>query len=89
MHIKTLRNQQKLSAGSLPVSSSRPPVDPGSARHPKSGPSRPVHLFPDRPPGDIDAPDRFVLPYLVSSVVNDDVRAFLQRHGDLLRAVPE
>jgi hypothetical protein len=56
MHIKTLRNQQKLSAGSLPFSSSRPPVDPGSARHLKSVPSRPVRLFPDRPPGDIDAP---------------------------------
>jgi hypothetical protein len=30
-----------------------------------------------------------VLSGLVSSVVNDDVRAFLPRHGDLLRAVPE
>ena len=46
---------------------------------------------PDEEPrgGGIDAAGRVVLLYLVSSVVNDDVRAFLQRHGDLLRAVPE
>jgi hypothetical protein len=53
------------------------------------GPSRTVRLFPDRLPVGIDAAGRVVLPYLVSSVVNDVVRAFLQRHGDLLRAVPE
>jgi hypothetical protein len=46
---------------------------------------------PDEEPrgGGIDAAGRVVLLYLVSSVVNDDVRAFLHRHGDLLRAVPE
>jgi hypothetical protein len=53
------------------------------------GPSRAVRLFPDRLPVGIDAAGRVVLPYLVASVVNDDVRAFLQRHGDLLRALPE
>jgi hypothetical protein len=53
------------------------------------GPSRAVRLFPDRLPIGIDAAGRVVLLYLVASVVTDDVRAFLQRHGDLLRAVPE
>jgi hypothetical protein len=53
------------------------------------GPSRTVRLFPDRLPVGIDAAGRVVLLYVVSTVVNDDVRAFLQRHGDLLRAVPE
>jgi hypothetical protein len=54
-----------------------------------NGPSRAVRLFPDRLPVGIDAAGRVVLLYLVSSVVTDDVRAFLQRHGDLLRALPE
>jgi hypothetical protein len=54
-----------------------------------NGPSRAVRLFPDRLPVGIDATGRVVLLYLVASVVTDDVRAFLQRHGDLLRAVPE
>ena len=54
-----------------------------------NGPSRAVRLFPDRLPIGIDAAGRVVLLYLVASVVTDDVRAFLQRHGDLLRAVPE
>jgi hypothetical protein len=54
-----------------------------------NGPSRAVRLFPDRLPVGIDAAGRLVLLYLVASVVTDDVRAFLQRHGDLLRAVPE
>jgi hypothetical protein len=54
-----------------------------------NGPSRAVRLFPDRLPVGIDAAGRVVLPYLVASVVTDDVRAFLQRHGHLLRAVPE
>jgi hypothetical protein len=53
------------------------------------GPSRTIRLFPDRLPVGIDAAGRVVLPYLVASVVNNDVRAFLQRHGDLLRALPE
>src|SRR6202140_4986055 len=53
------------------------------------GPSRAIRLFPDRLPIGIDKAGRLVLPYLVVSVVNDDVRAFLQRHGDLLRALPE
>jgi hypothetical protein len=53
------------------------------------GPSRAIRLFPDRLPVGIDKAGRVVLPYLVASVVNDDVRAFLQRHGDLLRALPE
>jgi hypothetical protein len=53
------------------------------------GPSRAVRLFPDRLPVGIDAAGRVVLPYLVASAVTDDVRAFLQRHGDLLRAVRE
>jgi hypothetical protein len=53
------------------------------------GPSRAVRLFPDRLPVGIDSAGRVVLPYLVASVVTDDVRAFLQRHGDLLRALPE
>jgi len=52
------------------------------------GPSRAIRLFPDRLPVGIDKAGRVVLPYLVASVVNDDVRAFLQRHGDLLRALP-
>src|SRR5580693_5969828 len=53
------------------------------------GPSRTVRLFPDRMPVGIDSAGRVVLPYLVASVVTEDVRAFLQRHGDLLRALPE
>jgi hypothetical protein len=53
------------------------------------GASRAVRLFPDRLPVGIDPAGRVVLPYLVRSVVTDDVRAFLQRHGDLLRALPE
>ena len=52
------------------------------------GPSRAIRLFPDRLPVGIDAAGRVVLLYLVASVVNDDVRAFLQRHGDLLAALP-
>jgi hypothetical protein len=54
-----------------------------------NGPSRTVRLFPDRLPVGIDVADRVVLLYLVTSVVTDDVRAFLQRHADLLRSVPE
>ena len=54
-----------------------------------NGPSRAVRLFPDRLPVGIDSAGRIVLPYLVASVVTDDVRAFLQRHGDLLGALPE
>jgi hypothetical protein len=53
------------------------------------GPSRTVRLFPDRLPVGIDSAGRVVLPYLVASVVTDDVRAFLQRHSDLLSALPE
>jgi hypothetical protein len=53
------------------------------------GPSRTVRLFPNRLPVGIDAAGRVVFPYLVASAVTDDVRAFLQRHGDLLRALPE
>src|ERR1700686_4184430 len=53
------------------------------------GPSRAVRLFRDRLPVGIDSAGRVVLPYLVASVVTDDVRAFLQRHGGLLRALPE
>src|SRR5580700_7941603 len=53
------------------------------------GPSRAVRLFPDRLPVGIDSAGRVVFPYPVASVVTDDVRAFLQRHGDLLRALPE
>jgi hypothetical protein len=45
--------------------------------------------LPRSPAVGIDKAGRAVLPYLVASVVNDDVRAFLQRHGDLLRAVPD
>jgi hypothetical protein len=52
------------------------------------GPSRAVRLFPDRLPIGINSGGRVVLLYLVASVVNDDVRAFLQRHGDLLAALP-
>jgi hypothetical protein len=52
------------------------------------GPSRAIRLFPDRLPVRIDKAGRVVLPYLVASVINDDVRAFLQRHGDLLRVLP-
>jgi hypothetical protein len=54
-----------------------------------NGPSRAVRLFPDRLPVGIDAAGRIILLYLVTSVVTDDVRAFLQRHGDLLGASPE
>jgi hypothetical protein len=53
------------------------------------GPSRTVRLFPDRLPIGIDTAGRVVLVYLVASVVTEDVRAFLQRHGDLLGALPE
>jgi hypothetical protein len=53
------------------------------------GPSRAVRLFPGRLPVGMDAAGRVVLPYLVASVVTDDVRAFLRRHGDLLSAVTE
>src|SRR6266852_709390 len=38
------------------------------------GPSRTVRLFPDRLPIGIDAAGRVVLPYLVASVVTEDVR---------------
>jgi hypothetical protein len=53
------------------------------------GPSRSVRLFPDRLPVGIDPAGRVVLPYLVASVVTEDVRMFLQRHSDLLGALPE
>jgi hypothetical protein len=45
-------------------------------------------LFPDRLPIGVETSQRVVFLYLVTRPIEDDFRAFLQRHGDLLRALP-
>ena len=54
-----------------------------------NNPSRAVRPFLDRLPVGIDSASRVALPYLVASVVTDDVRAFLEGQRDLLRPLPE
>lgn len=50
--------------------------------------ARRVRLFPDDVPIGVDATGRVVFLYLVTSPFDDDFRAVLQRHGDLLHALP-
>ena len=50
--------------------------------------ARRVRLFPDDVPIGVDVTGRVVFLYLVTSPFDDDFRAVLQRHGDLLHALP-
>jgi hypothetical protein len=52
------------------------------------GSRRRVRFFPERLPIGIETSGRVVFLYLVTKPIEDDFRAFLQRHGDLLRALP-
>jgi hypothetical protein len=54
-----------------------------------SGASQRVRLFPDALPIGVEPTGRVVLVYVGIRPVSDDFRGFVQRHGDLLRAVPE
>jgi hypothetical protein len=54
-----------------------------------AGAARRVRLFPDKLPIGVQSAGRVVLLYLVTTSNADDFRAFLQRHADLLRALPE
>jgi hypothetical protein len=53
----------------------------------KTAPSR-VRLFPDALPIGVGANGRVVFLYLVTSPFDADLRRFLQRHAELLRALP-
>ncbi len=53
-----------------------------------AGAKRRVRLFPDDLPIGLDATDRPVFLYLVTTPFDDDLRAVLQRYGDLLGALP-
>lgn len=54
-----------------------------------SGASQRVRLFPDVLPIAVEPTGRVVLVYVAIRSVGDDFRAFVQRHGELLRALPE
>jgi len=49
---------------------------------------RGIRLFPDALPIAVDATGRLAFVYLVTTSIDDDLRGFVQRHGDLLRALP-
>lgn len=53
-----------------------------------SGSSKRVRLFPDLTPVGVETTGRVVFHYVAIGAVNDEFRAFLYRHGDLLRALP-
>jgi hypothetical protein len=51
--------------------------------------SETTRFFPDKLPIGIDAERRTTLTYLVTSATPRDFRTFLERHAELLRALPE
>ena len=53
----------------------------------KPSPSR-LHLFPDGLPIGVESNGRVVFLFLVTSPFDADLRRFLQRHAELLRALP-
>ena len=53
-----------------------------------SGGAMRVRVFPDALPIGVDATGRAAFIFLVTNPIADDLRAFLQRHADLLRALP-
>lgn len=54
-----------------------------------SGALQRVRLFPDALPIGVEPTGRVVLVYVAIRPISDDFRSFVQRHGELLRALPE
>jgi hypothetical protein len=54
----------------------------------RAGARRQVRLFPDALPIGVDSAGRVTFVFLATSSIADDLRAYLQRHGELLRALP-
>lgn len=54
----------------------------------RNGTSGRVRFFPDLLPIGVETSGRVVFPYVAVKPPDDEFRAFVQRHGDLLRALP-